>query len=275
MSLPHFPRTALATAALLVGTLSVPAPTPASAALINLPLWRSTPSIDEGLVTNEFATYNPLLSISRYSPDWVMSSGSLFAVHSPYGPAYYSGHVDDREPDALSARSTNSAIFRMVSRRDDFRNNTVRLKIRVTDQRSTRSTPRSDWDGVHLWLRHQSETHTYYASLARRDGRMVIKKKCPGGRINGGRYYELSDEIDGFPIYEDEWKRFTVTIRNNSSGSVTIGVYRLDKLVLRAVDDGVGCEPITSPGQVGIRGDNTEFAFADFEVDPWESEPGE
>ncbi|GGK07390.1 hypothetical protein GCM10010123_41610 [Pilimelia anulata] len=262
-------RAAVALAATALGAL--PLPPPAAARGLDLPFLPQSPG--RGLVTNEWATYNARLSAAHVSPDWEMTSGSLFAMDSPYGPAFASGRVDDREPDPDSRAGTNSAIFRMVSRRADFDDATVRLKIRVDEQDSTRSTPRTDWDGVHLWLRHQSETSTYYASLLRRDGRLVIKKKCPGGPSNGGRYHELSEEVPGYPILPHAWKRFTVTIRTNASGSVAIAVYRLGRLVVRAVDDGVGCAPITAPGRVGLRGDNTEFAFAAFAVDPTTTTP--
>ena len=43
-------------------------------------------------------------------------------------------------------------------------------------------------------------------------------------------------------------------------------MYRLDSLVLRAVDDGIGCPPITKPGALGLRGDNSAFAFTTFSV---------
>jgi hypothetical protein len=44
-------------------------------------------------------------------------------------------------------------------------------------------------------LRYQSETSLYYASINRRDGTSVIKKKVTGGPDNGGTYYDLTPYV--------------------------------------------------------------------------------
>ncbi|MBK9102893.1 MAG: hypothetical protein IPM90_15765 [Austwickia sp.] len=46
----------------------------------------------------------------------------------------------------------------------------VRSRLRINRMTSTAPTPQVAWDGVHLFLRHQSEYSLYYASVARRDG---------------------------------------------------------------------------------------------------------
>ncbi len=49
--------------------------------------------------------------------------------------------------------------------------------------------------GAHL-LALPKPQHLYYATIARRDGVAVIKKKCPGGSSNGGTYYDLAARAD-------------------------------------------------------------------------------
>jgi len=241
-------------------------PAPASAQTADDVVFAPLPPTTHWLVTNEFAFWNPLLALSRISPDWTLNSGSLFSVSTPTGQAFTSGHIDDIDPNAFSSNGTDSAIFRLTSRRDDFRNVRVDMDLSVEAWGSTRSTPANDWDGVHMWLRYQNEVSTYYASLARRDGRMVIKKKCPGGWVNGGHYVELSDEVVGYPARTDLWDSFSVSVDNNADGSVTLQTWRDGKLILETVDRGTGCAPITSAGAVGLRGDNARLYFKDFTV---------
>lgn len=225
-------------------------------------LFRSRFPSTDGLITNEFAYWSPTNTSRIVSSDWEMTSGSLFARDGNG----FSGRINAEAADAQSRSGTNSAIFRLRTREHSYRNVQVQMNLNVAGLASTSDTPRSDWDGVHLWLRHQSEFELYYASVARRDGTLVIKKKCRGGPINGGRYYPLGEEARGNPIPFGQWVRVGASARNNSDGSVTITLYRNGKEIVSAVDKGVGCPPITEPGASGIRGDNTGFQFNDFTI---------
>jgi hypothetical protein len=122
------------------------------------------------------------------------------------------------------------------------------------------------WDGVHLWLRYQSQYSLYYASVARRDGRIVIKKKCAGGVSNNGTYYTLGSEVPGHAAPLGGWTAVAATVRTNANGTVTITAFRDGVQVASGTDTGVGCSAITKPGAVGIRGDNAQFTFSDFHV---------
>ena len=55
-------------------------------------------------------------------------------------------------------------------------------------------------------------------------------------------------------------------MRTNADGSVTIRLLSGGQLVVEATDHGTGGPPITSPGRVGLRGDNSNFRFDDFQV---------
>jgi hypothetical protein len=102
----------------------------------------------------------------------------------------------------------------------------VRVGFDLRNLRLTSSdrTPPEDWDGVHVWLHYQSELELYYASFDRRDGRIVVKKKCAGGSTNGGTYYELRPgEVPGYPIRFGRWKHVSAAPRSpprEPSGSV-------------------------------------------------------
>lgn len=224
-------------------------------------LFRSRFPLNDRLVTNEFAYWSPNNEARVTSRDWHVTSGSLFSRDG----SGYTGRLDSRSTDARSLRATNSAEFRMTTANRSFRNVAVQMNLKVAGQTST-SGSRTIWDGVHLWLRHQSQYHLYYASVARRDGQVVIKKKCPGGSSNGGRYYTISREVPGKPIPYGQWLRVGASVRNTGGGSVTIVLYRGGRAVVSAVDRGVGCAPITRPGATGIRADNTAFYFNDFTV---------
>jgi hypothetical protein len=232
---------------------------------IDSTLFQPSFKTESGLVTNEFAYWNARKPTAVISPDWQMTSGSLFGLEG----GGYTGRIDDVSPDAVSQKSTNSAIFRLNTRDRSFQNVLVTMKLNLIRLVSTAVTPKVDWDGVHLFLRYQSQFELYYASVARRDGHVVIKKKCKGGDVNGGTYYSLgSSEQSGWPMPPGTWHSVGATVRTNRDGSVTIELYRDNRVITTATDTGIGCPPITAAGATGIRGDNTEFKFRDFMVAP-------
>jgi hypothetical protein len=217
----------------------------------------------DGLVTNEFAYWNAGLPGIARSPRWQMDSGSLFRSHG----VGWSGRVDDAEPTIDSASGTHSAIFRLVSRRADFGDVAVSLRLRVQRLARTASTPPQDWDGVHLFLRYRSERELYYASISRRDGTAVIKKKVPGGPSNGGTYTTISP-VARLPVALGRWQAVRATVATLPDGSVNIRLLQNGRLVVQATDRGQGGPPILGAGRIGLRGDNTEFAIDDVVAEP-------
>lgn len=192
-----------------------------------------------------------------------MTSGSLFAS----GGSYWTGIPDDIAPNATSSTGTNSAVFRLTSQRADFQNVAVSLTLHNNGLTSTSSTPPVAWDGVHIFLRYQSEYQLYYASVNRRDGHVVIKKKCPGGPSNGGTYYELGPgEVSGHAIPFGTDQQVGASVVNNADGTVTLTLSVGGLRLITATDNGVGCAPITAPGKTGLRGDNDNFTFRNFTV---------
>ena len=62
------------------------------------------------------------------------------------------------------------------------------------------------------------------------------------------------------------WQKVEATVKNNADGSVTIELFADGKLLVEAIDSGMGGAPISTPGKVGIRGDNANFKFKNFTV---------
>jgi len=223
------------------------------------PFTTSFPAKD-GLVTSEYAANNPTRTDAARSTVWQVTSGSLFAA----GGNGDTGKVDAGRPNATSSNFTDSSVFRLNTVRSNFRNVTVSAKLNVQQMGSTWRTPAVAYDGVHIWLRHVSQYNLYSASVARRDNKVVIKKKCPGGPSNDGTYYTLGKEIPAEPVVTGKWMTVAASVQNNPSGSVTIVLSVGGRPLITAVDTGVGCAPITAAASVGIRGDNTRFLFNSF-----------
>jgi hypothetical protein len=214
------------------------------------------------LITNEYAYWNSTSPTAVKSVDWEMTGGSLFAK-SGYG---WTGKIDRLSPGPTSTTGTNSAVFRLNTKRTTFGDIRVRLSTQFVRLENNPVAFPVAWDGMHIWLRYQSQYHLYYASVARRDGAVLIKKKCPGGFSNGGTYYTLTSEVKGYPIALGKWRDVGATAVNYPDGSVRITLLVNGNFVVGVNDKGVGCAPIRAPGAVGIRGDNAEFLFTKFEV---------
>jgi hypothetical protein len=213
-----------------------------------------------GVITNEYAYWEPQDRSAKRSATWRMTSGSLFVKDG----AAWTGVPDDKEPNADSSSGNNSAIFRLRTRSRGFGDVRVGFRLYQNGLVSTPSTPAMAWDGVHIFLRYQSRERLYYASVNRRDGRMVIKKKCVGGPSNGGTYYSLAEK-SGYPIQTGSWQHVTASV-HNVSGGVALKLYRGGAEVLAVTDVGKGCTPIMSAGATGVRGDNDHFLFDNFTV---------
>jgi hypothetical protein len=257
------------TFALLVCLLLAPA-----AARAQDPLFTDAFSAPDGLITNEYAYWNPRDAAAHRSADWEMDSGSLFARAG----AGWTGPVTDNcDPDRNSATCTNSSVFRLNTKRRDFGAVRVDMRLRANafddrDESADPDTPAVDWDGVHIWLHYVDQYELYYASVNRRDGAVVIKKKCRGGDDNGGTYYELAS-ASGFPVPMGAWQQVGASIRTNADQTVTIRLYREGRELIEATDTGVGCAAITGAGAVGVRGDNLDFDLDDVTVSALAAEP--
>lgn len=208
----------------------------------------------DGLITNAWAHWNEDEAGALVDPDWRVTSGSLYAEDG----AGWTGPPDGGHPDAESSTATGSAVFRLRTQRTDLGDVRVDARIRIGRYVSTARTEPTAWDGPHLWLRYQSPQHLYAASIARRDGSMVVKKKCPGGTANGGTYFTLGEPRPS-DVPSGVWTRVAASVQDIPDGGVRIrlatdGVVRLD-----VSDHGKGCGPIQAPGAIGVRADNVSL----------------
>jgi len=215
-----------------------------------------------GLITNGWAHWNPTNTLAVIDKTWDLTSGSLFA-RSGRG---WTGVADTNATGATSTTGTGSAIFRMTSRRVDFGNVRVSAIVKLDSYTSTTRTPAVDWDGVHIWLRHHDETELYAMSVARRDGSVVIKKKCAGGTTNGGTYYTLAS-ASAHPMAFAKLTAVAASAVNLADGGVRLRLEQAGRTLLDVVDHGTGCAAIRTGGAIGVRGDNATFWLDDLLVD--------
>ncbi|MEE4543060.1 hypothetical protein V2S66_13915 [Streptomyces sp. V4-01] len=213
---------------------------------------------DSGLVTNEYAYRHPGAAGARVDADWSVTSGSLFARDGDG----WTGRPDTGETGTDSRSATDSAVFRLVTRRRDFADVTVRSAILLHRPVSTPRTPRQDYDGGHIWLRYHSPEELYALSFRRRDGVVVIKRKVPASdaaAANGGDYTTVEEARHAFSY--DAWHTVTATARNEQHG-VRLRLEIDRRTVLSTLDTSPG--PLRRPGGVGLRADNTELLFRAF-----------
>ena len=226
-------------------------------------LFRATFDGPDGLITNHYAKWSGDPAAVR-SPDWEVESGSLLRRH---GTAW-TGVPTAGLPNLDSSNGSGSEIFRMWTTRSDFGDVRVDLRLRTLNYvDGSPGWPRKSWDGIKIWLRRQGgsgrRVGLYTSEVNRRQGNIVIQKKCSGSR----RYTLLAASRADRPARFGRWEHVGGTVRTNADGSVAVAVIRDGAVALRATDTGAGgCPPITAPGKVGVRGDNTQFLFDDFTV---------
>jgi hypothetical protein len=242
---------------LAVGMLIGIRPEPADGRAYHLDL-----SGPDRLLTNEYAHFNPVDDRAVRSPDWDVTSGSLFVRDG----AGWTGRPDAANPNAHSTNGTGSSVFRGTTRRNDFLNTLVSLRVKnhgLTEQ--GRMAP-AETDGVHLFLRWHSPKDLYVVSLNRRDGQITIKRKSPGGEVNGGTYTTLGQVPYQVPY--GRWQTFQIWIKNAGDHTVTIGVGNGERTLLKVSDSGATAPADLTAGAVGLRGDNCDFQFDKFLVVP-------
>jgi hypothetical protein len=218
-----------------------------------------------GLITNQYALWTSDPAAVQ-SPLWEMTSGSLFSVDG-FG---WTGDPDGVVPDATSSNGTGSQVFRLRTRAAfGSVRQAVSVRINGYDPPPGGAT---GWDGVVLWPRYETEFSLYFAYILRRDGRVQLTKKCagslPGGdHYNGGTYFPLTALTPSLGAPEiGRWYRLSSEVRDNADGSVSIAVYRDGVLLAEATDTGLGCDPLTGPARLGVRGDNTDFDLDAYRV---------
>ena len=212
------------------------------------------------LITNERAYYDPHAAGARLSPVWMVTSGSLFSDDG----SGWTGIPDGVSPNVTSSNGTDSAVFRVVTRRSDFDDVSVAFQLWIAGLVTTPRTPAQSYDGVHVFLRYQNQTHLYVVSVYRRDGVVAVKEKIPGGPVNGGTYFTLGEARYRMPL--KRWVSVNVSIVTLANDEVHIELFINGDKVLSAISTRSRAAPILAAGRVGLRGDNCQFFFRDFTV---------
>ncbi|PYS84208.1 MAG: hypothetical protein DMF67_05935 [Acidobacteria bacterium] len=127
-------------------------------------LFQDTFTGADGLITNEYAHWN---SDGINSPDWDMTSGSLFRQSN----AAWTGVQDSCTPDKFSSSCTDSNVFRLNTFRTFAGNVKVSLALKNNSDIHDFNCNSNDtcWHGVHIWMRYQTQYDLYYVSINRAD----------------------------------------------------------------------------------------------------------
>lgn len=215
------------------------------------------------LLTNEFAFRYPESSEAVVSPQWFVTSGSLFVRDG----VATNGSLDDREANADSTTGTNSAVFRAYTKRRFRPSYRITFAVRVERPSQVPGLQPAPWDGLHLMVDADSPEAAYYVSLYRRNGQSVIKKKTPGGSVAGGSYAPLSRYVPSH-IEPGRWAEVRVDVRDAGSRAVTIDLYENGTLLTTATDQpSLSGTPPFDEGRLGIRADKTNFEIREFRVE--------
>lgn len=224
---------------------------------------RAAPELREPFAGRDRLLTNERAGRDRRAPRssrWVVTSGPWFVR----GGRGWTGVPDGDSPGCCSRRATGSAVFRVVTRRVQPADVEVAFTLRADRLVTTTRTPAQAYDGVHVFLRHRSERELYVASVGRRDGAIVVRKKLPGGPSNGGRYVDVGTRaLRPIPFGVD--RRVAVRVRD-VPGGVGFRVLVDGVSVLAVTDPGAPGPLITGRGRVGVRGDNADFRVDDIVV---------
>ncbi len=244
-----------------------------------------------GIITNEYAYFNPSDPSRPISADWEMDSGCLFRS---------SNTGTTGTPDTNTGSSTincspynNNNTFRLNTKASYSGNTSVYLDVKQNTNIHDANCNTTDtcWHGTHVWTRYQNQYNLYYASVNRADGQVVLKRKVPCGTDNSGTYFVLgSGYVSGHDWTAGTTKQYKLTTVDNVGGSVTLSLYDMaystSTPIVTGTDSGgtnpnwtAGCStpghygsasytPLTSSGKVGVRGDYANFTIDNISVVP-------
>lgn len=217
---------------------------------------------EDGVITNHYAFWSPDDDSAFRDDVWEMESGCALRSDN----TLWTGVPTSNLPNRNCSNGSGSEVFRLWTKRS-FTDVNVTFSLRNNGYVSGAEGERS-WDGIKIWLRRQGGSGSvglYTAEVNRRQGNIMVQKKCAGS----DEYHILSQaRPDGSDAAIGEWEKVGGSIKNEADGSVKITLMRHGQTVLEATDDGVGCAPYTTAGRVGIRGDYTNFNADDFLVTP-------
>jgi roadblock/LC7 domain-containing protein len=199
------------------------------------------------------SAYHENQSLSFEGPDGTLVSSGAFWARRQDHPEWFA------EGGTMHRRSgigwTNSANFRMWTRRNDLAFTTTEMDIRFNGW----TGGSRDWHGINLWLNRKLRSNSdgsrindgprqegYVVDFLNRDGSLRIMKKV------GDTYHTLSKKA--WAPQQGQWYRWGGRVIDNGSTS-TIQILLEGQVVLQATDNGVQLHG----GRVGLRGDRSNF----------------
>ena len=198
------------------------------------------------VITNHYAYYSPDYIDAHRSPKWEVESGCALRD----GNRLWTGEPTTNLPNKDCTNGTGSAVFRMWTKRRDFEDVAVTFGLR--NEGFTPTGP--SWDGVKIYLRRQDGDNFYTAEVNRREGNVIVQRKCDG------RYALLDGTRSAAtPARVWEWEDVGATVVNLSDDEVRVQVIRNGSVVLETTDPAGSCDVLRTPGRIGIRGDRTAF----------------
>ena len=216
-------------------------------------LFRDTFDGQDGIITNHHAYFAPAYEEAHRSPVWEVESGCALRDRN----RLWTGAPTSNEPNRECSNGTGSAVFRMWTKRRDFDDVAVSFGLRNNGY----APEGESWDGVKIYLRRHDGDNFYTAEVNRREGNVIIQRKCDG------RYELLAGTRSAATAaLHREWEDVGGTVTNLSDDAVRIQVVRGDGVVLEAVDPAGTCDVLRDPGRIGIRGDRTDFHVDGVEV---------
>jgi hypothetical protein len=209
-------------------------------------LFRDSFDGPDRVITNHYAYFSPPYVDAHRSPTWEVESGCALQNRN----RLWTGVPTFAEPNKECSNGTGSAVFRMWTKRDDFDDVAVSFGLRNDGYTREGRT----WDGVKIYLRRQDGDNFYTAEVNRREGNVIIQRKCDG------RYALLGGVRSGATAARiGEWENVGGTVVNLPDDEVRIQVVRGGDVVLEATDEAGACDALRRPGRIGVRGDRTEF----------------
>jgi len=205
------------------------------------------------VITSHYAYYEPDYVQAPRSPKWEVESGCALRKRD----LLWTGEPTTNLPNRDCSNGTGSAVFRMWTKRTDFADVAVSFGLRNNGYTPTGQS----WDGVKIYLRRQDGDNFYVAEVNRREGNVIIQRKCDGrySLVDGARSAAT-------PARVGEWEEVGGTVVNLEDGEVRVQVVREGGVVLEAIDEAGSCDALRRPGRIGVRGDRTDFHIDGLEV---------
>jgi hypothetical protein len=223
------------------------------------------------LIASEFA---------NNSPEWVVTSGSLFRRDE----TGWTGVPDTCGAGQQPPVCNHSDVFRTHTRLSFSGSYTLTFRAKVNAIKSGACQHEPGDRGFKVFAGRRSEHDLYVVALSRDNTNpLYVKRKVPCGQTNSGTYVTIGI-AKSYPWPMGEWRSFRIEVSRNIDDTVTITLFDGAGNVLHVATDRGGPNPATSsctlpekypgatykpirvPLAIGFRGDCSDFQVDDVRV---------